>query len=257
MRAERRVYRTNVSHTLVSMPSASGHVRATLTQVRVLERQPKRPSRAATTLLVMKDRTISGWISRITRWTPFVRTASSCCAGARHGEYESRSALGSRIDADIGASRARARPDAGTRVGPAGRAGFDMGRSAARSRATPRPCGPDPRGPARRAAGPATGNTARQPRHWRVAVRRTGNGARALPAARRWSRGRSWRGAPAGHHPQERQAGARPGQRCDRPGVADRIRDCLATTTRATGARASRDDRRHARLHGSRTDRDA
>ncbi len=38
------------------------------------------------------------------------------------------------------------------------------------------------------------------------------------------------------------------GQRRDWPGVADRLRDCLATATRATDTRPSRDPCRHTRL---------
>ena len=58
-----------------------------------------------------------------------------------------------------------------------------------------------------------------------------------------------------GGHPQGHQARPRPGQRRDRPGLADRLRHRLATAARAAGARTARDHRRHPRLHGPRADR--
>ena len=56
-------------------------------------------------------------------------------------------------------------------------------------------------------------------------------------------------------HPQGRQASQHPGKHHDRPGLADRLRHCLAPAARAQGSRAARGDRRNTRLHGAGTDR--
>ena len=61
--------------------------------------------------------------------------------------------------------------------------------------------------------------------------------------------------SPARPRPQGHQAGQYPGQRRDRRGAADRVRHRLTLGARAPVASPSRDDRRHARLHGARADR--
>ena len=60
---------------------------------------------------------------------------------------------------------------------------------------------------------------------------------------------------PARPRPQGHQAGQHPGERRDRRGAAHWVRHRLAASPRATGARAARVHRRHARLHGAGTDR--
>ena len=61
--------------------------------------------------------------------------------------------------------------------------------------------------------------------------------------------------SPARPRPQGHQAGQYPGQRRNRRGAADRVRHRLTVGARAPVASSSRDDRRHARLHGARADR--
>ncbi len=76
-----------------------------------------------------------------------------------------------------------------------------------------------------------------------------------LPAPRHRHRRGARQGAPARPRPQGRQAGQHPGELRRRTGAAHRVRHRLASAARASGARAARSHRRHARLYGARTDR--
>jgi hypothetical protein len=63
-----------------------------------------------------------------------------------------------------------------------------------------------------------------------------------------------WASSTSAASSQGHQADQYPGEWRHWRGEAHRVRDCLAVTARAPVARASRDDRRHTRLYGARTD---
>ena len=144
------------------------------------------------------------------------------------------------LDAGLQTPRACNAQKDGARILAEGGARSSMGRSASRPHTIPR----SEHAPARRS--------------WRRASRRTTgstDGARTLPAARHGSRRRRCRGAPAGRHPQEHQTRTRAGQRPDRTGMADRLRNRFETTPRAAVARTTGVRRRNSCVHGTRADR--
>ena len=154
---------------------------------------------------------------------PLGPMGSLSCLAAGPAPHRRDTPVSARGDPGRGTARPGQPQEAGARTCLAGGARARLGRAAARPRPAPGAGHARARGPRRRAA--------RRPA-------RRAAGARAVLAGRRRPSGRPRTAAQPGPDPQGPQAGPRPGQLSDRPGLAHGLWHRLAAAARAPGARA-------------------